>query len=62
LWIAQDTGGAIKGANRVDTYWGAGAAAQAIAGGMSARGTAFILLPKGALSRVLLSATQTPQP
>jgi membrane-bound lytic murein transglycosylase A len=24
LWIAQDTGGAIKGANRVDTFWGAG--------------------------------------
>ena len=25
LWIAQDTGGAIKGSNRVDTFWGAGA-------------------------------------
>ena len=25
LWIAQDTGGAIKGANRFDTFWGAGA-------------------------------------
>ena len=67
LWIAQDTGGAIKGANRVDTYWGAGAAAQAIAGGMSSHGTAFVLLPKGTLSRVLLSsspnaAAQTPQP
>jgi membrane-bound lytic murein transglycosylase A len=24
LWIAQDTGGAIKGANRFDTFWGAG--------------------------------------
>ncbi|MEO7378469.1 MAG: murein transglycosylase A, partial [Sphingomicrobium sp.] len=34
LWIAQDTGGAIKGANRVDTFWGAGAAAKATAGGM----------------------------
>ena len=21
LWVAQDTGGAIKGANRVDTFW-----------------------------------------
>ena len=28
LWVAQDTGGAIKGANRVDTFWGAGAAAE----------------------------------
>ena len=24
LWIAQDTGGAIRGANRFDTFWGAG--------------------------------------
>jgi DNA-nicking Smr family endonuclease len=39
LWVAQDTGGAIKGANRVDTFWGAGdERAVAIAGGMSARG------------------------
>jgi membrane-bound lytic murein transglycosylase A len=22
LWIAQDTGGAIKGANRFDSFWG----------------------------------------
>ena len=28
LWVAQDTGGAIKGANRVDTYWGAGVIAR----------------------------------
>ncbi len=52
LWVAQDTGGAIKGANRFDTFWGAGAEAFRIAGGMSARGTAFILLPKGALARI----------
>ena len=51
LWIAQDTGGAIKGPNRFDTFWGAGARAQAIAGGMSARGRAYILLPKGTLAR-----------
>ena len=51
LWIAQDTGGAIKGANRFDTFWGAGARAQTIAGGMSARGRAWILLPKGTLAR-----------
>ena len=38
LWVAQDTGGAIKGANRFDTFWGAGAAAEATAGGMSATG------------------------
>ncbi|MEH3099215.1 MltA domain-containing protein [Sphingomonas adhaesiva] len=51
IWIAQDTGGAIKGANRVDTFWGAGADARAIAGGMSARGTAFVLLPVGSYDR-----------
>jgi membrane-bound lytic murein transglycosylase A len=52
LWVAQDTGGAIKGANRFDTFWGAGDEARLIAGGMSARGTAFILLPKGVLARL----------
>jgi membrane-bound lytic murein transglycosylase A len=52
LWIAQDTGGAIKGSNRVDTFWGAGDEARAIAGGMSARGVAMLLLPKGTLTRI----------
>ena len=52
LWVAQDTGGAIKGANRFDTFWGAGAPAEAIAGGMSARGTAWLLLPVGTLERL----------
>jgi membrane-bound lytic murein transglycosylase A len=47
LWVAQDTGGAIKGPNRFDTFWGAGAEAVAIAGGMSASGEALILVPKG---------------
>jgi len=51
LWIAQDTGGAIKGANRFDSFWGAGARAAEIAGGMSARGRALLLLPKGSLAR-----------
>jgi len=51
LWIAQDTGGAIKGANRFDTFWGAGDDAERIAGGMSARGRALLLLPKGTLTR-----------
>ena len=51
LWIAQDTGGAIKGANRFDTFWGAGTEAARIAGGMSARGRALLFLPKGTLAR-----------
>lgn len=52
LWIAQDTGGAIKGANRFDTFWGAGEEARTIAGGMSARGQALLLLPAGTLARL----------
>ena len=45
FWIAQDTGGAIKGANRFDTYWGAGEFAATTAGGMAARGVAVVLIP-----------------
>jgi len=55
LWIAQDTGGAIKGANRFDTFWGAGAQARQIAGGMASRGKALIFLPKGSFNRLLQS-------
>lgn len=52
LWIAQDTGGAIRGANRVDTFWGAGAEARAIAGGMNARGAVLLLLPRVSAERL----------
>ena len=52
LWVAQDTGGAIKGPNRVDTFWGAGDDARRIAGGMSGRGAALILVPRGTLARL----------
>lgn len=55
LWVAQDTGGAIKGANRVDTFWGAGADAAVLAGGMAARGSALLLLPKISAARLLAS-------
>ena len=51
LWVAQDTGGAIKGANRFDTFWGAGPEATQTAGGMAANGVAYVLLPKGAAAR-----------
>lgn len=56
VWIAQDTGGAIKGANRFDTFWGAGERARTIAGGMSARGTSWLLLPIGTVARINASA------
>jgi len=52
LWVAQDTGGAIKGANRFDTFWGAGEDARRIAGGMSGRGRAYVLLPRDAAARL----------
>lgn len=52
LWVAQDTGGAIKGANRFDTFWGNGGDAAEVAGGMSARGAALVLLPKGTVARL----------
>jgi membrane-bound lytic murein transglycosylase A len=52
VWVAQDTGGAIKGSNRFDTFWGAGEEARTIAGGMSARGSAFLFLPKGRLAQL----------
>ncbi|MGH6785943.1 MAG: murein transglycosylase A [Novosphingobium sp.] len=52
LWIAQDTGGAIKGVNRFDTFWGAGEDARTIAGGMTGRGEALLLLPKSTLARL----------
>ncbi|MGZ8287242.1 MAG: murein transglycosylase A [Allosphingosinicella sp.] len=58
LWVAQDTGGAIKGSNRFDTFWGAGAEAARIAGGMQGRGRAYVLVPRGTMAR--LDATAQP--
>ena len=46
LLIAQDTGGAIKGAVRGDLFWGHGPEAEAAAGAMQARGRYYLLLPK----------------
>jgi membrane-bound lytic murein transglycosylase A len=53
IWVAQDTGGAIKGSNRVDTFWGAGDQARRIAGGMAAKGQALILVPRGTAARAI---------
>lgn len=47
LFIAQDTGGAIKGPIRGDVFWGAGKLAEFYAGHMKQKGSMFILLPKG---------------
>ncbi len=62
LWVAQDTGGAIKGPNRFDTFWGHGADAARIAGGLAARGQTWLLLPIGTLARLKGVASGGPQP
>jgi len=62
IWVAQDTGGAIKGSNRFDTFWGAGARARAIAGGMAARGAALIFLPKASTERLGIAKNENELP
>jgi membrane-bound lytic murein transglycosylase A len=44
--LAQDTGGAIRGAVRADFFWGFGDEAAALAGGMRQTGKMWVLLPK----------------
>jgi membrane-bound lytic murein transglycosylase A len=46
LFIAQDTGGVIRGPVRGDVFWGHGSDAERRAGTMRARGGYFLLLPK----------------
>lgn len=52
LFVAQDTGGAIRGAVRGDVFWGAGAEAGEIAGKMRHKGRYFVLVPKTAAARL----------
>jgi membrane-bound lytic murein transglycosylase A len=47
LMMAQDTGGAIKGAVRADLYWGSGEEAGTQAGRMRQSGRLWVLLPNG---------------
>ncbi|EFG30247.2 MltA domain-containing protein [Simonsiella muelleri] len=51
LIMAQDTGSAIKGAVRVDYFWGYGTAAGNTAGKMKNQGKVWELLPNGVLPR-----------
>ncbi|MDR2876058.1 MAG: MltA domain-containing protein [Methylobacillus sp.] len=46
LVVAQDTGGAIKGAVRADFFWGAGYAAGQQAGAMKQQGRMWVLMPR----------------
>jgi membrane-bound lytic murein transglycosylase A len=50
--VAQDTGGAIRGPNRVDVFWGEGAAARAIAGAMAQQNSLTVLLPVASVDRL----------
>ena len=47
LMVAQDTGGAIRGAVRADFYWGSGPEAGALAGRMKQKGRMWALMPPG---------------
>jgi membrane-bound lytic murein transglycosylase A len=48
LMLAQDTGGAIRGAVRADFYWGTGKDAGEQAGRMRQQGRMWVLWPRGA--------------
>ncbi len=62
LMIAQDTGGAIKGAVRGDLFWGTGAPALAIAGGMKQKGRYYLFLPKSLNARVAARSAEVSFP
>ncbi len=52
LMVAQDTGGAIRGAVRGDVFFGAGARAEDLAGRMKSPGRLFALVPKAVAARL----------
>jgi membrane-bound lytic murein transglycosylase A len=52
LMVAQDSGGAIKGAVRGDVFWGFGPDAASIAGRMKSSGKLYVLLPKPLAARL----------
>ena len=52
LLIAQDTGGAIRGAVRGDIFFGFGGEAEQRAGEMKSQGRMFVLLPNGVAARL----------
>ena len=54
--VAQDTGGAIKGAIRGDIYFGHGKRAEALAGKQATKGRYTILLPN-ALAKEIKDGT-----
>ena len=57
LMIDQDVGGAIKGADRVDLFWGRGAEAKRSAGIIRQTGRLYYLAPKDSLIKALKEKT-----
>jgi membrane-bound lytic murein transglycosylase A len=53
LFIAQDIGGAIRGALRGDLFFGYGIEAESMAGRTKANGQMYVLLPKDLVARGL---------
>ena len=53
LFVAQDTGGAIRGPVRGDVFFGAGPEAARLAGTMNAAGRMVVLLPRAVAAKVL---------
>jgi len=53
LMVAQDTGGAIKGAIRGDVFWGFGERAENIAGRMANKGRYYLLLPNALADKLV---------
>ena len=60
LMLAQDTGGAIRGAVRADFFWGFGAEAGERAGKMKQVGSMWVLLPKALAKTQNLNETNKP--
>ena len=57
LFVAQDTGGAIRGPLRGDVFWGHGKESAAIAGRMRSEGRFWLLLPRAIEPRAVEEAT-----
>jgi membrane-bound lytic murein transglycosylase A len=52
IMVAQDTGGAIKGANRLDIFFGSNIRARALASAQSHMGSLTLLLPVASVERL----------
>lgn len=52
LFVAQDTGGAIKGAARADIFWGFGPSAESVAGRLKSAGKLYVFVPKPLAARL----------